>query len=638
MIPAFLTETQKAAIYVEFEDKAANIRHSHCLCCRKVGLNVKLGLTGICSDCKRYGDKDYLLRQGALPIWYDDNGIPQYHVPIELSQLTIAEMMLIQLNSPFIPLQHIKNGTFGLSGHVCSFEQDVEQFVNRLPRHKDDVTMLRVLKVMRTELGSNDKMNDSDIVESFMVNKNRVGAALRWLKKYNEEYKHVDIDMRSLDWLEGIEGNMNVLNVEVPEVIIREDERTPSKDDDLGPNPDFTRTLELEGSNVKTFGYVDDCARTELSEQDKRIHNEILQCIDEEIEKSKEKKEVTVQWPNCGPVPINEFTTKKLFVRAYPWLFPGGIGDVGDFPDQAVKQWGKNLLYYEDGRFSKDKFFCFFALNYITRQRNSSSGNWFIKEFSKGGPETLQDLKESIAEGDTSFVNRLTYFSRSIKGSSPYWFAKRQELYTWINHHVEEGNGAPNYFITLSCCEHYWADIIQLLQERLILAGKDPGVCYVGSPKLSQILNDYAIVVQEYFQKRVELWLEIVGKKVLDIAHYYIRYEFAPGRGQIHAHLLAIINDKTILRLLHHEKQISKEKWVEHLADYCQKKIGLTASMDQSLPQSDLNPGESPCTIRFRDVMQTEPEIHQDNERLMQFCQMHQCSLGFCLKPDKHKK
>jgi hypothetical protein len=64
----------------------------------------------------------------------------------------MTKMMLIQLNLPFIPLQHIKNGTFGLSGHVCSFEQDLEEFVNRLPRHRNDTTMLKVIKAAKKNL------------------------------------------------------------------------------------------------------------------------------------------------------------------------------------------------------------------------------------------------------------------------------------------------------------------------------------------------------------------------------------------------------------------------------------------------------------------------------------------------------
>lgn len=637
-LPSFLSQDEKNEIFINFETQTSKIKHSFCPCCRKIGINVRIMSKGVCSDCSKFKDKDYLCANKALPIWFDCNK-PQFHVPEELANLSVAEKMLIQLNSPFIPLQHIKNGTFGLSGHVCSFEQDVEGFINRLPRHKDDVTMLKILKTMRTEFGANDKRNDSNVVETFQVNKRKVGKALRWLKSHNEEYKHIEIDMSALDWLEGDTGTMEVLDIETDEMPVREDIRAPSKNDDLGPNPAFTRTVEMEGSDVKTFGYIDDLAREQLSPDDIQVHNEILDEINREMDRSPTNKIISVGWPNTGPKPINEFSSQRLFARAYPWLFPGGIGDVKDFPGSTNgKQWAKNLLYYEDGRFTKDKFFCFFALNYITRQRNASSGNWFIKDFNKGGPETLSDLKISIRSGDTSFVNRLNYFSRCIKGSSPFWFSKRQELYTWINHHVEVGNGAPNYFITLSCCEHYWADIIKLLKERLELAGDKADDCYVGSPKLSQILNDYAIVIQEYFQKRVEIWLEVVGKGILDIAHYWIRYEFAPGRGQIHAHLLAITNNKAILRLLHQEKQISNENRDVRLAEWASNTMGLTASFDDNYQHIDILPNQSPCTLRFTEVTPTEQARTEDAQRLMQYCQQHQCSQGFCLKPDRHKR
>jgi hypothetical protein len=170
------------------------------------------------------------------------------------------------------------------------------------------------------------------------------------------------------------------------------------------------------------------------------------------------------------------------------------------------------------------------------------------------------------------------------------------------------------------------------------LAGDKADDCYVGSPKLSQIVNDYAIVIQEYFQKRVEIWLEVVGKGILDIAHYWIRYEFAPGRGQIHAHLLAITNNKAILRLLHQEKQISNENRDVRLAEWASKTMGLTASFDDNYEHVDILPDQSPCTLRFTEVSPTEQARTEDAQRLMQYCQQHQCSQGFCLKPDRHKR
>jgi hypothetical protein len=48
----------------------------------------------------------------------------------------------------------------------------------------------------------------------------------------------------------------------------------------------------MEGSHIKAFGYVDDCAKASLSPEDRLIHNEILKEIDQEIDRSKKKKEI----------------------------------------------------------------------------------------------------------------------------------------------------------------------------------------------------------------------------------------------------------------------------------------------------------------------------------------------------------
>ena len=57
-------------------------------------------------------NEKYYLEAGALPVWYNDEGVPQYYVPSVLSSLTQAEKLLIQRISPFVPLQHLKQGTF----------------------------------------------------------------------------------------------------------------------------------------------------------------------------------------------------------------------------------------------------------------------------------------------------------------------------------------------------------------------------------------------------------------------------------------------------------------------------------------------------------------------------------------------
>lgn len=615
-------ENEKYNIGVDFESICSSLKHQHCLCCRKVGLRVKTNKNQVCQECSKFKDVKYYEKQKWLPIWYENNE-PRYHVPEELASLTMAEKMLIQLASPFVPLQHIKNGTFGLAGHVCCFEQDVEEFVNTLPRKHNDVTMLRVCKAIQSELGS-----DVTRTEAFKVRKLKIGKALHWLKNHNTEYKHINIDMSALNWLTEDEGMLTNLSVQSNEGL-GETLTSSEATIDYGPNANMTKATLSQGFNMKSFGYLSDAPPVIVSPSDSTIHNEVLK----EVQKSSKKQFIEVKWPSTGPVAISEYSTTRIFTRAYPWLFPGGIGDIKDFSGD-VNKWGENMLLYEDGRFTRDKFFSFFALNYITRYRNSSSGNWFINDFNKGGPACLEELKESIRKGDLRFINRLTYFNKRVKGSTPYWFQKRNEVYTWINHHVEKGHGPPMFFITLTCAEYYWHDLIQLLRDRMEKANdKKSKECYVGSPKLTEILNDYSIVVQEYFQLRFQAWMDTCGRLIFGIEHWWGRFEFTPGRGQIHIHFLAVRRHQNILKICYDmlKETNGNTNRDKYLAEWAHQHFGLTANVQDGFDQLQISTNNSPCTIRLLDIPNEPMSIQEDAQKLLKFCQVHECN-GFCLR------
>ena len=152
----------------------------------------------------------------------------------------------------------------------------------------------------------------------------------------------------------------------------------------------------------------------------------------------------------------------------------------------------------------------FFALDFATRKKNQMSGGYFVDGFFKEGPKTLEQLQSEIADGNTRWLERLCYYSQQVTGSPGYWRAKRAEVYTWINHHIEAGHGPLNFFITLSCAEYMWPDIRRLIIDRFTKAGLD-------APNLDksfvQIVNDYTMIVQEYFQERVQIWLSTIGQK-----------------------------------------------------------------------------------------------------------------------------
>ena len=48
---------------------------------------------------------------------------------------------------------------------------------------------------------------------------------------------------------------------------------------------------------------------------------------------------------------------------------------------------------------------------------NKTAGNYFVDGFFKEGPKTLQTLQESIANGDTSWLNRMAYWGQKVPGT-----------------------------------------------------------------------------------------------------------------------------------------------------------------------------------------------------------------------------
>jgi Helitron helicase-like domain at N-terminus len=181
----------------------------------------------------------------------------------------------------------------------------------------------------------------------------------------------------------------------------------------------------------------------------------------------------TIHFPYVSPDPVCEYSEPRLFEYAFPWLFPGGTGGYmsGPNPKPNISVWLQKMAQYKDGRFDHDRLWSFFALNYATRQLNQSKGNFFVKTFFEQGPKTLEDLQEQVSGGRLEWLDRITYFSQCVTGSSAYWRSKRREVFAWINYHVEKGNGLPNFFITLSCAEYHWNDIERLINDRCRIAG-----------------------------------------------------------------------------------------------------------------------------------------------------------------------
>ena len=195
---------------LQFEHDMESLNMFMCTECKECRLESKpptKDLMHICQACKKRQDPDYYIKNNLHPIWYlvddhnnyvlDENGkkVVQYHVPQELSCLSMYEKLLIRRCANFVPSVHLKNGVFGLKGHCVTFPQDITQMCDELPQRKE--TLLTFVR----NIGNKD--TDAVFPISLRVNRVKVLTALHWLKKHNPFYRNINIREENLDWMNG---------------------------------------------------------------------------------------------------------------------------------------------------------------------------------------------------------------------------------------------------------------------------------------------------------------------------------------------------------------------------------------------------------------------------------------------------
>jgi hypothetical protein len=119
---------------------------------------------------------------------------------------------------------------------------------------------------------------------------------------------------------------------------------------------------------------------------------------------------------------------------------------------------------------------------------------------------------------------------------------------------------------------------------------------------------------------------------MIDLEHYWGRVEFAPGRGQIHLHILAIMRDKAYL---HHylNAKTTKEK-INVMETYATETMGMTSDINvkDNPSHQDIKEAKRNLSVCYHEA---GPSI-KDSENLCQACMMHFCN-DYCMSKQKLK-
>lgn len=574
---------------IVFEARNISLEQNKCSICRGLFTYNSLDESKR-SKCKTCEIKKRTRREVSkmYPIWIDENGRERYDLPKELQGLTITEKMLIQTQSFLIPCIHIGKGKFGkysimkfihsqnlsngklvagLCGHTVMFKRDIASICQILPRRELDCIEVRKLSVNK----------DQQSFDTFKVRRKKVLNALEWLKRHNKFYKDIVIAETNLEWMKGQEEAS--FNNFKENITLSESYKNCSVSKKQTNNPIADKTIEMCGiGSQKPASLIPDNGK---------------ELIDEFAElTANSNTESPILWPETDELPVDEYIEEESFAKCYPWLFPGGIGDIShDIKSERSKaiEWTKFLLSWEDGRFQHDACFTFHVFNFIQRHvNNGASLSLLHSMFSEH--KSVEEIKDEIENGNFSTVAKIQNFAaEKIRGSDGWWRSRKHELDSWVAHHIQQGHGPPTLFMTFSCAEYWWNDLLQFLKHRIKNTEDEHFIEELtnGTEKKKRkiqafLVDKYCASVQMFFHERLDNWMETIGRNIFNIKHYYLRFEFAKGRGQIHAHMVAITTDLELLTEFYQVYCVQKKEDLGAclMEEYVQNVLSLTEEFE----------------------------------------------------------
>ncbi len=226
---------------------------------------------------------------------------------------------------------------------------------------------------------------------------------------------------------------------------------------------------------------------------------------------------------------------------AFPTLIPDGIGDFNASRNYAfpyLKDWAEHCLWWHDGRFARHPYWKFIVMNIIQRQQAAKQTSFFVGARLGENAPSVGELKERVANNDSSILRSCIAYAGNVSGTDPYWYQKKQELQALVKFKAWKKDGLPTFFLTGSCAEFHWTPLIKLLQSHLEQNGDDTDIVNDLVAR-RRVVKQYSNVVCTFFHLKTVAFIEEVLKPVYGVSDYYIRFEYAASRGQIHFHMLA---------------------------------------------------------------------------------------------------
>ena len=498
--------------------------------------------------------------------------------PPELASLEELEQILVSQRIVFQKIVVMPKGQQRkIRGAICNVPVCCEETCHVLPRPPDSSGII-MLKLKR-------KLQFRGHVYFQAVRPEVVLHALQWLKRNNELYENVAINLQNIDReLSSLCNHEQEIESGIASCC---ETGTFSRDCD-GDVHDCEKEQGVNKHGGKDNGHCsqdenldsdasgdfeDDCEREDpLNELRAATCETCLQSIipdypiisDEERRERSAGNEIFSVAPGENKHPVSIMTDRHCEELAFPVLFPRGrFGYKMERKEKLTpgRYFNARLLHYS-GRFAMNPEYLFFAQFIIEQKKVSDSINIALKKL-HGQPLTASQFRSNEqCVKNLIFKDQAYLFLRGIPGSPPYWQKFMYEVIAMV-----QQLGIPTWFLTLSCADLRWNELFHILSRIKGENITDEEIDNLSYNEKCSLLNLNPVIVAKHFQHKVETFFKDVllsnAKPIGKIVYYALRIEFQM-RGSPHLHSLIWTSDYPEF------KDGSEEAYIRYIDDHVQ--------------------------------------------------------------------
>ena len=306
------------------------------------------------SNCKHVCHKCItFLSKKRIPPMALANGLWVGDVPKELSDLTFVERLLIACVRSNCCIVHVLKGGWKMRANAIMFPSPISKLCNILPPPIEELD--EVIAFMFTGV---DQPTVQDMKRTPMLaHRQYISVALEWLKLNHSDYADVQISQE----------NLKLYPEEGPPVTIDYQSSIINK------HKEETSVFDMEEEEGVQDGECSFVVHGIMGENYSTLSKDATRAL--ALQHLINDKNIA--FVGHGSKPESMFNNSQLFPSMMPWLFPYGLGGIGNSKIMgrmsSISQ-KKYLLMYHDKRFQTDPGFPLIAFNQEQIQESTSAG------------------------------------------------------------------------------------------------------------------------------------------------------------------------------------------------------------------------------------------------------------------------